>query len=75
MVRSQALRGVPAPESRKVERPSYEQLRVDVQAMSFLAIGRKYGVSDNAIRKWIRWYEYERARHAGEGVIPDEDAA
>ncbi len=25
--------------------------------MSFLAIGRKYGVSDNAIRKWIRWYE------------------
>ncbi len=25
--------------------------------MSFVAIGRKYGVSDNAVRKWIRWYE------------------
>lgn len=25
--------------------------------MSFLAVGRKYGVSDNAVRKWIRWYE------------------
>jgi transposase-like protein len=28
--------------------------------MSFLAIGRKYGVSDTAVRKWIRWYEYQR---------------
>jgi hypothetical protein len=23
-------------------------------------IGRKYGVSDKAVRKWIRWYEYQR---------------
>ena len=21
------------------------------------AVGRKYGVSDNAARKWLRWYE------------------
>jgi transposase-like protein len=28
--------------------------------MSYCAVGRKYGVSDNAIRKWLRWYEYER---------------
>ena len=32
----------------------------DVASMSFLAIGRKYGVSDNAVRRWIRWYEYQR---------------
>lgn len=44
----------PRPERRKVERPSYEQLMADVESMSFLAIGRKYGVSDNAVRKWIR---------------------
>ena len=50
----------PRPERRKVERPSYEQLMADVASMSFLAIGRKYGVSDNAVRKWIRWYEYQR---------------
>jgi transposase-like protein len=25
--------------------------------MSWLAVGRKYGVSDNAVRKWVRWYE------------------
>jgi len=29
----------------------------DVASMSLVAIGRKYGVSDNAVRKWIRWYE------------------
>jgi hypothetical protein len=50
----------PRPERRKVERPSYDQLMVDVGSMSFVAVGRKYGVSDNAVRKWIRWYEYER---------------
>jgi len=25
--------------------------------MSFLAVGRKHGVSDNAVRKWLRSYE------------------
>jgi hypothetical protein len=49
----------PRPERRKVERPSYEQLMADVESMSFLAIGRKYGVSDSAVRKWIRWYQRE----------------
>lgn len=49
----------PKPTRRKVERPSYEQLMADVESMSFLAIGRKYGVSDKAVRKWIRWYEYQ----------------
>jgi ribosomal protein S27AE len=50
----------PRPERRKVERPPYEQLLAEVQATSFVAVGRKYGVSDKAIRKWIRWYEYQR---------------
>lgn len=59
-VQSVALRGIPQPARRKVERPSYEQLMVDVASLSFRAIGRKHGVSDNAIRKWIRWYDYER---------------
>jgi hypothetical protein len=50
----------PCPERRKVERPPYEQLIAEVKATSFLAVGRKYGVSDNAVRKWIRSYEYQR---------------
>jgi hypothetical protein len=49
------------PDRRKVPRPSYEQLLSDLQSMSFVAVGRKYGVSDNAVRKWLRWYEREAA--------------
>jgi len=30
--------------------------------MSVLAVGRKYGVSDNAVRKWLRWYEAQAAQ-------------
>jgi hypothetical protein len=56
-VASRLKLGVPQPHLRKVERPSYDQLLEDVRTMSFLAIGRKYGVTDNAVRKWIRSYE------------------
>ena len=49
-----------APALRTVERPPYEQLRAELAASSYLAVGRKYGVSDNAIRKWVRAYERER---------------
>src|SRR5680860_190755 len=49
-------RGEPRPESRKVPRPSHGQLLQDLATMSYCAVGRKYGVSDNAIRKWLKWY-------------------
>ena len=45
----------------RVERPPYEQLVAEVAATSWSAVGRKYGVSDNAVRKWIAAYERERA--------------
>jgi len=57
-------RRVPRPETRKVERPPYEQLVAEVQAMGYCTVGRKYGVSDNAIRKWLRAYEGELDRAA-----------
>lgn len=50
----------PKTSRRKVPRPSYEQLMADVGSMSMLAVGRKYGVSDSAVRKWIRWYRTDR---------------
>jgi hypothetical protein len=56
----------PKPETRKVERPPYDQLVREIAETNFSAVGRKYGVSDNAIRKWVRWYEQERAREAAE---------
>jgi hypothetical protein len=58
--RTKLLKGVPRPESRKVDRPPYGQLMREIAATSYLAVGRKYGVSDNAIRKWVRQYERER---------------
>lgn len=38
---------------RKVERPPMHQLIKEIKETSYLAVGKKYGVSDNAIRKWI----------------------
>jgi len=59
-------RGVPCPDRRKVERPPYGQLMREIEATSYLAVGRKYGVSDNAVRKWVRWYERQMEREAAE---------
>lgn len=52
---------------RRVERPPYEQLIAEIAATSWRAVGRKYGVSDNAIRKWVRAYEAERGSGAQDG--------
>jgi hypothetical protein len=41
--------------NRKIKnRPSLEKLEEMVKKMSYVAVGKKYGVSDNSIRKWIR---------------------
>jgi hypothetical protein len=60
--------GVPRPGARKVDRPPYSQLLREVRAVGFSATGRRYGVTDNAIRKWLRQYELEAEE-------PDADAA
>ena len=40
---------------RKVkDRPSKEILMKEIEDMGYCGVGRKYGVSDNAIRKWIK---------------------
>jgi hypothetical protein len=58
------LRGVPKPATRRVERPPYRQLVSEIEATGYAAVGRKYGVSDNAVRKWVRQYDRERAARA-----------
>ena len=62
------LRGHPKPHIRKVERPPYEKLLAEIEATNYCAVGRKYGVSDNAVRKWVRFYEREREREGGDSV-------
>jgi hypothetical protein len=42
---------------RKVDRPEYEVLLKEIDELGFSATGRKYGVSDNSIRKWVKNYE------------------
>lgn len=42
---------------RRMVRPSYEELLRDIKETNYCATGRKYGVSDNCIRKWIKAYK------------------
>ena len=51
--------GIPRPAARRVDRPPYPQLLREVRTIGFSPTARRYGVSDNAIRKWIRAYERE----------------
>lgn len=53
-------RGVAKPELRRVERPPREILLREIAELGWSAVGRRYGVSGNAIRKWVRQYERER---------------
>ncbi len=72
--RRAGLRGVPTPDARKAERPPYEQLLREIEATSYLAVGRKYGVSDNAVRKWVRFYERQIEREKAEARAADAAA-
>jgi hypothetical protein len=60
-------KGKANPRLRRVERPPYDVLRQEIAATSYSAVGRKYGVSDNAIRKWLRQYEREQETDAAPG--------
>lgn len=57
--------GLKRPGARRIERPPREQLLAEIEELGYAATGRRYGVSDNAIRKWIREYERERALSEG----------
>jgi transcription elongation factor Elf1 len=41
---------------RKVERPSCEQLSEEIKNTSWVALGKKYGVSDRSVKKWAKQY-------------------
>jgi hypothetical protein len=68
-----APKGTPKLGLRRVERPPYLLLLHEIEQNGYLATGRKYGVSDNAIRKWVRFYEneIERRRRAESGELDE----
>ena len=39
-----------------IERPSREVLKEKIKTNNFLQIGKEYNVSDNAVRKWCKFY-------------------
>lgn len=47
---------------RKCERPSKEELDILIHEKPFLHIGKMYGVSDNAVRKWCKQYGLEHRK-------------
>jgi len=62
-------KGVPQPWLRKVERPSYRRLITDLAEMNTVKVGAKYGVSDNSVRKWLRWYEADIAKRTATALV------
>jgi len=40
--------------SRKVKRPMLDTLRKEVEELGYVKTGKKYNVSDNSIRKWLK---------------------
>lgn len=48
--------------SRKVDRPQREELKQLIRTLPFTTIAKKYGVSDNAIRRWCDGYGLPRKK-------------
>lgn len=42
---------------RRIERPPFEQLKQEIKELGYSGTGKKYGLSDNSIRKWVSTYE------------------
>jgi len=53
----------------RIDWPSHEELRGELETMSYKALSRKLGVSDNAVRNRMR--AYEAGRQPGEGLGND----
>ena len=51
---SNSCRGI---DTRKVTRPSKEELSKLIESTSWTQIGKMFDVSDNAIRKWAKKYQ------------------
>jgi hypothetical protein len=54
--------------ARKVHnRPTQQELKQLLQNNTFVAVGKMFGVSDNAVRKWLLHYSYSMTNTASSG--------
>jgi hypothetical protein len=60
--------------TRVVKRPDKAQLARDISSMSYLKLGKKYGVSDNSIRKWVKQYGLAPSTLSQASGTPEEGA-
>ena len=51
--------------TRKVVRPSKEELEQLINTTPMTAIGKMFNVSDNAVRKWAKYYSIELKNRQG----------
>lgn len=54
---------------RRVVRPSKNELKVLMQTTSWIQLGRMFGVSDNAVRKWARKYDLLGCKHCSDAAV------
>jgi len=47
---------------RKIQRPCKEELEKMINTMTWVEMGKKYGISDNAVKKWARDYKIDFKR-------------
>lgn len=59
------IKKVPKIEQRKVPRPDREQLKELIRTLPFTTIGKNFGVSDNAVRKWAKNYKLDLPKRLG----------
>lgn len=50
--------------ARRVDRPTRDELKAMIRTMPFTKIGEKFGITDNAIRKWCDEYGLPRTKKA-----------
>lgn len=43
--------------ARTITRPPYKLLKEQIRCIGYVATAERYGVSDNAIKKWMKFYE------------------
>ena len=57
---------------RKVTRPTYEQLKWVMEELNYnyVQVGKRYGVTDNAVRKWARMYGLLETK-----IVKNDDSA
>ena len=60
---------------RNVKRPTREELKVLIRNQSFVQLGKQFGVSDNAIRKWCDYEGLPRRKEDIKKYTDEEWAA